>query len=123
MKHKQGAAEAALDQTIGQYRSVVLTAFQNVADALYALDADNKALNAAEVSEMAATKSLKITKQQLDIGGVSILALLNSETSYQQARVARIHAQTMRYTDTAMLLQSLGGGWQDQTEQDKQTKN
>ena len=41
LKHKQTAAEAALDQATAQYRSVVLTAFQNVAaDHLTVLDHD-----------------------------------------------------------------------------------
>jgi NodT family efflux transporter outer membrane factor (OMF) lipoprotein len=34
LKHKQRAAQAVLDQADAQYRSAVLTAFQNVADAL-----------------------------------------------------------------------------------------
>ena len=37
--HRKRAADAALDQAAAQYRSAVLTAFQNVADALHALDA------------------------------------------------------------------------------------
>ena len=61
LKHKQRAAEAALDQAIAQYHSVALTAFQNVADSLYALDADAKGLNAALTSETAATKLLDMT--------------------------------------------------------------
>src|SRR5215471_14346790 len=45
--HKQKAAEAALDQAEAQYRATVITAFQNVADALRALQADARALQAA----------------------------------------------------------------------------
>jgi outer membrane protein TolC len=38
--NKQKAAEAALEQAEALYRSAVITAFQNVADALRALQAD-----------------------------------------------------------------------------------
>ena len=45
--HRKRAADAALDQAGAMYRSAVLTAFQNVADALHALSSDADALNAA----------------------------------------------------------------------------
>src|SRR5262249_61563949 len=40
LQQKQRAAEAGLDQAAAQYRLAVLTAFQNVADALYAVRPD-----------------------------------------------------------------------------------
>jgi len=40
LKHRQRAAEAAFEQAAAQYRSTVITGFQNVADVLYALKAD-----------------------------------------------------------------------------------
>src|SRR5262249_31254425 len=40
LRHRQRAAEAAFAQAAAQYRSTVLSAFQNVADALYALQSD-----------------------------------------------------------------------------------
>ena len=45
--NKQKAAEAALEQAEAQYRATVITAFQNVADALRALQADARAMHAA----------------------------------------------------------------------------
>src|ERR1700681_4583910 len=45
--HRQKVAEAALEQAEAQYRSTVLTAFQNVADALRGLQADARAMRAA----------------------------------------------------------------------------
>ena len=110
-KHRQGAAEAALSQAAAQYRSVVLTTFQNVADTLYALDADAKALAAASNAEAAAKRTFDLTRRQLDVGEVGALALLNAEQAYQQARVARIQAQAARLMDSAALFQALGGGW------------
>ena len=115
--HRQHAAESALDQAAAQYRSVVLTAFQNVADSLYALDADANALAAAVRAEMAAKKTLDLTRQQLELGFVNALALLNAEQAYQQTRIARIQAQAARYTDTAALFQALGGGWRSASDQ------
>ncbi|GAA0721765.1 efflux transporter outer membrane subunit [Dokdonella soli] len=112
LKHRQRAAEAAWQQSAAQYRGVVLTAFQNVADALYALDADARALSAAMQAEAAAEKTLGLVRKQLDLGYVNALVLLNAEQAYQQTKIARIQAQAARFSDTAALVQSLGGSWQ-----------
>ncbi|HTV85827.1 MAG TPA: efflux transporter outer membrane subunit [Dyella sp.] len=110
LKHHQRAAEAALDQAKAQYRNVVLTAFQNVADTLYALDEDSKALAAATEAETATRKTRDITEKQLHLGQVNAPTLLAAEEAYQQAVIARVQAATARYTDTVALYQALGRG-------------
>jgi outer membrane protein TolC len=112
LKHKQRAAEAALQQSAAQYRSVVLGAFQNVADTLYAIDSDARSLAAADDAERAAARTLELTQKQQQLGYVNALALINAQQAYQQARITRIQAQAMRLSDTAALIQALGGGWQ-----------
>lgn len=107
--HRKRAADAALDQAGAAYKSAVLTAFQNVADALHALDADAEALNAASRAEEAARKSLGVAHHQLELGSVSYLALVTSEQSYEQAIVTLAQARANRYADTAALFQALGG--------------
>jgi NodT family efflux transporter outer membrane factor (OMF) lipoprotein len=107
--HRKRAADAALDQAGAQYRLAVLTAFQNVADALHALDADADALKAAARAEEAAQKSLGVAHHQLDLGAVNYLALISAEQTYQQAEISLLQARANRYTDTAALFQALGG--------------
>jgi NodT family efflux transporter outer membrane factor (OMF) lipoprotein len=114
--HKERAARAAFDQAAAQYQSTVLTAFQNVADSLRALQADANALSAAVASEHAAARSLEITRSQLRLGQVAYLALLNAETTYQQARLSLVQAEANRLSDTAALFQALGGGWWNRTD-------
>ncbi len=89
----------------------MLSAFQNVADTLYAIRCDADALKAAVAAEGAAAKSLAIARTQLELGDVSYLALLNAEQTYQQAVMSRVQALANRYADTAALFQALGGGW------------
>src|SRR5258708_36220032 len=55
--HRKRAADAALDQAGALYRSAVLTAFQNVADALHALDTHAHPLGAAARARRAGPKS------------------------------------------------------------------
>ena len=93
--HKQRAAEAGFDQAAAQYRNTVLTAMQNVADALHALQSDADALRAAVAAERAAGRSLAITRSQLQLGQIAYLALLNAEQTYQQARLALVQAQAI----------------------------
>ena len=107
--HRKRAADAALDQAAAQYRAAVLTAFQNVADALHALDSDADALKAASRAEDAAQKSLGVVRHQVELGSVSYLALVNSEQTYQQAVVSLAQARDNRLADTAALFQALGG--------------
>ena len=107
--HRKRAADAALDQAAAQYRGAVLAAFQNVADALHALDSDADALQAASRAEDAAQKSLGVARHQLELGSVGYLALLSSEQTYQQAVVSLAQARGNRLADTAALFQALGG--------------
>jgi NodT family efflux transporter outer membrane factor (OMF) lipoprotein len=107
--HRKRAAEAALDQAGAMYQSTVLTAFQNVADALHAIETDGEAIEAASRAESASRKSFEVARRQLDLGSVSSLALITAEQNYQQAVVALIQARANRYADTAALFQALGG--------------
>jgi NodT family efflux transporter outer membrane factor (OMF) lipoprotein len=107
--HRKRAADAALDQAGALYRSAVLTAFQNVADALHALDTDAAALSAAARAANAAQKSLEVARHQLELGSVGYLALINAEQTYQQALILTVQARANRYADTAALFQALGG--------------
>ena len=108
---KKRQADATLDQSMAQYESTVLAAFQNVADALRALQSDADAIKAGVAAEHAAQRSLDIAKRQQQLGAVSYLALLNAEQTYQQAVIGLVQAKASRYADTAALFQALGGGW------------
>ena len=109
--HRKRAADAALEQAAAQYRGTVLTAFQNVADALHALDRDAQALAAAARAERAAADSLAIAQRTMELGATSFLPLLVAQQTYQQALIGLAQARANRYADTAALFQALGGGW------------
>lgn len=111
LQARERGAEAAYDQAFAQYRLAVLGAFQNVADALQALEADAAALKAQADAETAARESLEVTQKQFQFGAASYLVLLNAQRQYQQARIGLAQAQGARYADTAALFKALGGGW------------
>ena len=109
--HQRRAAAAALDAAGAQYRAVVLAAFQNVADALTALQLDADAVNANLKAAQSGADSLKATRHNVELGLASYLALLTAEQTYNQAVLNLAQARANRYSDTAALLQALGGGW------------
>lgn len=109
------AAIAAFDQAQAQYRQTVLQAFQNTADSLRALETDARALKAQRKAEIAAYQNLVISQKQYKLGGASYLFVLNAQQQYQTAKIARIQAAALRYSDTAALFQALGGGWWHQS--------
>jgi NodT family efflux transporter outer membrane factor (OMF) lipoprotein len=109
--HKQKAAEAGLDQAEAEYRATVISAFQNVADALRALQADPRAVQAAAHAEETAKASLDIVETQLNAGQVNQLAVLNAQQTYLTAVITHVQAQANRLSDTAALFMALGGGW------------
>ena len=95
--HQERAAKAAYTQAAEQYRSTVLTAFQNVADTLAALEQDAEGLKAAATAADDAKETLDLSQRQWKDGYISYLALLSAEQAYQQARINLVQAQ--------------GGGW------------
>jgi outer membrane protein TolC len=109
--HRERAAKAAYTEASEQYRSTVLTAFQNVADTLNALQQDADALKAAAAAKDAAAVTLDLSKKQYQSGYANYLALLSAEQAYQQAVINLVQAEANRYADTAALFQALGGGW------------
>ncbi|MDE2343358.1 MAG: efflux transporter outer membrane subunit [Betaproteobacteria bacterium] len=107
---EQGAREA-LRQAAAQYKSTVLSAFQNVADTLHAIQSDGDAYRAATRSREAAQNTLGITRKQYELGQVSYPALLVADQAYQQSAITSIQVETNRLGDAAALYQALGGGW------------
>lgn len=116
LMHRQRAVQAGHDQAAALYRSTVLTAFQNVADTLNAIQSDARALDAAVVAERAAQRSLAIARRQHAAGSAGVLVELNAEQTLRQAMLGRIQSQANRLADSAALFQALGGGWWNRSE-------
>jgi NodT family efflux transporter outer membrane factor (OMF) lipoprotein len=110
LRQRQKAAEAALDQAKAQYRSTVLQALKNVADALDGLARDAQAFKAAQTAEAAGRRSLAYARASRQAGEVGVLQELSAEQTYAQAQAALAAADAARYADTAALFQALGGG-------------
>ncbi len=120
--HQERAARAAAVQAAEQYRSTVLTAFQNVADTLAALEQDAVALQAAATAAADARITLELSQRQWRDGYIAYLALLSAEQADAQAQINLVQAQANRFADTAALFQALGGGWWQRTDLTQNSK-
>ncbi|MFI4865673.1 MAG: efflux transporter outer membrane subunit [Steroidobacterales bacterium] len=109
--HRKRAADDALQQAAAQYQDTAMAAYQDVADTLHASLNDADALAADVDAEDAAKVTYDLTRRQMQVGYVNYLTVLNAQTTYLQALLARLQAQATRYGDTIALFQALGGGW------------
>jgi NodT family efflux transporter outer membrane factor (OMF) lipoprotein len=111
LQAKKRAAAAAYDASLAQYQSTVLGAFQDVANALRAIDTDAEALRLDAEAEALAHESLDLVTRQYQLGAVSYLSSLDAQRTWLATHTALVQARAARFTDTAALFQALGGGW------------
>jgi NodT family efflux transporter outer membrane factor (OMF) lipoprotein len=116
LRHTQRAAEAAFDAALADYRSVVLSAFGDVADVLRAIQRDGESLSAYIEAEEAARASLDLARLRFKVGTGDYTDVLSAQQTYQEARISRAEAEADRYLDAAALFEALGGGWWNRPE-------
>ena len=114
LAQRRGAI-ANYEQAVYQYQATVLTAFQDVANALRALEIGAQVLRSASDAERYAYETLNLVEQQYKFGTASYLSVLYYQNQYQQAKVKSVSAQATRFADTAALFAALGGGWWNRT--------
>jgi NodT family efflux transporter outer membrane factor (OMF) lipoprotein len=115
---RRRAAQAAVDVAAAQYSSTVNIAFQNVADALVAIERDAETLRATLAAQRTAESSLAVARSQYAAGAGTYLNVLTAEQADFSARLNLITARAARFTDTVALFQALGGGWWNRTDVD-----
>jgi outer membrane protein TolC len=118
LRAKRRSAIAAADVAAAQYSSTVNSAFQDVANALVAVQRDAETLAADLQAQKTAAASLGVARAQYDAGGGTYLNVLNAEQTDQSARLTLVNAQAARFTDSVALFQALGGGWWNRTDVD-----
>ena len=107
MAHRRATLEL-YDATVLQYKSAVLSAFENVADTLAALENDAQTLASAEVASTAARTAFNETASRRRLGALPASAEQSSELQYLNAQLDTVRATSRRMSDTAALLQAMG---------------
>ena len=107
------SAEALAEQAEAQYRLTVLTAFNEVRDALYSYDFSERRLAAIDEQLEAVARPRELAVLMYDQGQVSQLERLDAERNLLSARLAQAGARREQLAATATLFKALGGGWQE----------
>jgi NodT family efflux transporter outer membrane factor (OMF) lipoprotein len=108
---RQHEAEERYSQALASYRSAVIAAFVEVANALQALAHDAQGYAAHNVALAAARANRDLALEQYRAGKYTELQVLTAEQQYQDAALTEVQADVQRFTDTAALFRALGGGW------------
>ncbi len=105
-------ARAAYDEQVANYRTTVLTAYQEVEDNLAAI----RQLQQESLSEAAAvaatSKALEQSKYRYKAGLVTYLEVAVNENNALQAQLASLNIQLRLIDASVQLVKALGGGWQ-----------
>lgn len=109
-------AEAQRDQRFIAYQSAVLTALQDVADALVSLDQER--VRADRLAEAAKNYRLsaELSRSLYQVGNLSLLNVLTTERSLYSAEDPLIQSHVAIAKDYIALNKALGGGWDDEVD-------
>ena len=121
LRAEKRASEQAFNAAGATYRQTIIKAFQNVADALTALQQDEATEMARKQAAQAADISLQLTQQSYDVGAQPLANVLLAEQQVENAHLASVAAHAARLADCVALYQALGGRW-DQIESENQAK-
>ncbi|AOZ04192.1 RND transporter (plasmid) [Cupriavidus sp. USMAHM13] len=113
--YRREAARAQRDAAEAQYRQAVLSAFDQVADALRALAHDAGLVEASRSARDAAREALAELQANYQAGTAGYLQVLVADQQVHQAEITYLQAVTLRLQDTVALFLALGGGWETGT--------
>ncbi len=116
LRHSEAQeARAAYDATVATYRQTVLTAFQQVEDDLVALGHLEQEQKIEEETVNEAQTALNVTLNGYQAGTDTYLQVITAQNVLYTAQINVIKIRTERMVDSALLIEALGGGWdQDQ---------
>ena len=109
LRAQRAAAIDAYAAQLGVYRQTVLQAFGQVADALQSMEHDAMLVDAQRKALDAAQATLDLTRQSFEAGQASFLQIIEAQRLYEQARLGYVRAKAQRYLDTVQLIVALGG--------------
>ena len=107
------AADARKREALNQYQKSVLTAFQDVADALVAYQKYGDVERQLEEEVRALRRAREIADARYRIGYASYFDVINADRDLFIAELALAQTYTNSWDSLVRLYASLGGGWQE----------
>jgi len=105
------ATEAQTQAAVAQYRKTILTAFQEVEDALIAVQKTGEQRTALEQQVTALQSAYSLADSRYQGGRASYLDVLSAQRSLFDSELALARTRRAQLNSVVQLYKSLGGGW------------
>jgi NodT family efflux transporter outer membrane factor (OMF) lipoprotein len=105
------AARAAYDQSIANYREIVLAAFQNVEDELVALRVLGEQIGVQRDAVQKAQQAVQISLNEYQAGIVAYTTVITAQVTLLNDQETALQVQEQRMVASVALVQAMGGGW------------
>jgi NodT family efflux transporter outer membrane factor (OMF) lipoprotein len=105
------AARATYDQSVANYRQVVLTALQQVEDELSSLRILQQQLRAQAIAVAAAQHAVEVTLNEYRAGTVAYTSVITEQTTLLTDQQTLLAVQQSLLVASVALIEALGGGW------------
>ncbi len=105
------AARATYDQSVATYRQTVLTAFQQVEDALSSLRILEQQAAAEAIAVASTRRAVDITLNQYRSGTVAYTSVITEQALLLGNQQTALAIQQSRLVQSVALIEALGGGW------------
>jgi NodT family efflux transporter outer membrane factor (OMF) lipoprotein len=109
---KVAQARAEFDASAANYRSTVVTAFQQVEDELANLNHYHDASSEEKAAVDAAQRTLDLSTKLYKQGATDYLTVVTSQTALLQTKLDALNLDTLQLRSSVDLIRALGGGWQ-----------
>jgi NodT family efflux transporter outer membrane factor (OMF) lipoprotein len=106
-------ARAEFDASAANYRSVVVSAFQQVEDDLATLNHYHDAAVEEKAAVEAAQRTLDFSMALYRQGATDYLTVVTSQTALLQTQLEALNLDTGQLLASVDLIRALGGGWED----------
>ena len=106
-------ARANFDKTVATYRQTVITAFQQVEDALAQQRILEEQERVQRVAVAAARDAERTALNQYGAGTVDYTTVVTTQTTALQNEQTLLNIRLSRYTASSNLIAAVGGGWRD----------
>jgi NodT family efflux transporter outer membrane factor (OMF) lipoprotein len=105
------AARATYDQYVAVYRQTVLTAFQQVEDALSSLRILEQQAAAEKIAVASTQKAVDVTLNEYRAGTVAYTSVITEQALLLGDQQTLLSVQQSRLVESVALIEALGGGW------------
>ena len=109
-------ARAEFDASAANYRSTVVSAFQQVEDSLASLNHYYDAALQEKAGLEAAQHTLNLSMALYVQGATDYLTVITAQTALLQAQLQALELDTLQLHASVDLIRALGGGWDDAAE-------